>query len=61
MIAPPLNGGAAFAGKSGRKTANACEPSAMETITIAAAHFMLGALIKIHQHGKQNFLRDRGN
>jgi hypothetical protein len=55
MIAPPLNGGAAFAGKSGRKTANACEANAMETTMIAAAHFMVAALSRIKRHGKQNF------
>jgi hypothetical protein len=55
IIATPLNGGAAFAGKSGRKTANACELTVIETITIAAAHFMVGALIRIQQHNKQNF------
>jgi hypothetical protein len=52
MIAAPLNGGAVFAGKSGRKSANACELTATETITIAAAHFMVGALIRIRQHDK---------
>jgi hypothetical protein len=52
MIAAPLNGGAVFAGKSGRKTANACELTVIETITIAAAHFMVGALIRIRQHDK---------
>jgi hypothetical protein len=52
MIAPPLNGSAAFAGKSGRNTANACEANAMETTMIAAAHFMVGALIRFRQHDK---------
>jgi hypothetical protein len=52
MIAPPVNGGAGFAGKSGRKTAKACETNAIETSVIAAAHFMTGALIKITQHDK---------
>jgi hypothetical protein len=46
------NGGAAFAGKSGRKTANACEANAMQTITVAAAHFMVRGLIRIRQHDK---------
>ena len=54
-ISSPLNGGAAFAGKSGRKTANACETNAMETIAIAAAHFMVGALSKFQTPGKKNF------
>jgi hypothetical protein len=52
IIAAPLNGGAAFAGKSGRKTANACELTVIETITIAAAHFIVGALIRFRQHDK---------
>ena len=52
MIAPPLRGGAAFAGKSGGKTANACEANAMETSTIAAAHFMSRGLIKMEKRGK---------
>jgi hypothetical protein len=52
MIASPLNGGPAFAGKSGRNTANACDANAMETITIAAAHFMVSALIRFRQHDK---------
>ena len=37
------NGGPAFAGKSGRRTANACEAKAMETAIATAAHFMSGA------------------
>ena len=52
MIAPPLNGGPVFAGKSGRNTANACEANVMKTIMVAAAHFMMGALIRIRQHDK---------
>lgn len=44
MIVPPLNGGEDFAGKSGRKTANACETNAMETSVIAAAHFPSNAI-----------------
>jgi len=55
MIAPPLNGGPAFAGKSGRKTANACEANAMETSTIAAAHFMNGGLNRLRLGDKKNF------
>jgi hypothetical protein len=55
VIAPPLNGGDDFAGKSGRKTANACETKAMETITIAGAHFMSRGLIKMETRGKQIF------
>ena len=50
IIAPPLKGGEDFAGKSGRRTANACETSAMETNVIAAAHFMSGGLIKIEKY-----------
>ena len=45
-IASLPNGGAAFAGKSGRNTANACEANAMETTMITAAHLMVGALIR---------------
>ena len=62
MIAPPLNGGPAFAGRSGRNTANTCEANAMKTIIVAtAAHFMVGALIRIRQHDKYNFyLGDSG-
>jgi len=54
-MASPLNGGAAFAGKSGRSTASACDANTMETITIAAAHFMSRGLIKIEKRGKKNF------
>jgi hypothetical protein len=39
-IVSPLNGGAGFAGKSGRKTANACDANPMETTMNTAAHFM---------------------
>jgi hypothetical protein len=52
VIISPLNGGAGFAGKSGRKTANVCDTNAMETITNTAAHFMSAALSKIKRHGK---------
>jgi hypothetical protein len=52
-IASMLNGGTAFAGKSGRNTANAREANAMETTaTVAAAHLMVGGLIRIRKHGK---------
>jgi hypothetical protein len=44
-IASTPNGGAAFAGKSGRNLANACEANAIATTTITAAHLMVGALI----------------
>jgi hypothetical protein len=53
IIVAPLNGGEDFAGKSGRKTASACEMSAMETNVIAAAHFISGAFIKIEKRGKE--------
>jgi len=46
------NGGAAFAGKSGRNTANACETNAMETTMITAAYLMVGALIRFRPHDK---------
>jgi hypothetical protein len=60
MIAPPLNGGSAFAGTSGCNTANVCDANAMETITIAAAHFMSGGLNRLRLRDKKNFC-DRGN
>ena len=47
------NGGPAFAGKSGRRTANACEAKAMERAIATAAHFMSGRLIKIEQQRKE--------
>jgi hypothetical protein len=55
IIAPPLNGGDDFAGKSGRKTANACATNAMEMSTIAGAHFMSRGLIKMETRDKQIF------
>ena len=55
-VVSPANGGAVFAGKSGRNTAGACEANARETTRIAAAaHLMDGALIKIRQDDKYNF------
>jgi hypothetical protein len=54
-ISSPLNGGAAFAGKSGRKTANTCKAEATEINTIAAAHFMSRGLTKIQKRDKKNF------
>ena len=54
-IESPLNGGAGFAGNSGRKTANACDANPMEMTMNTAAHFMSAALSKIKRHGKQNF------
>jgi hypothetical protein len=55
-IASLPNGGAAFAGKSGRNTADACEANARKRTRIAAAaHLMYGALIKIRQDDKYNF------
>jgi hypothetical protein len=61
VINSPLNGGAGFAGKSGRKTANVCDANPIETSTKTVARFMSAALSKIKRHGKQNFLRDHGN
>jgi hypothetical protein len=55
VIPPPLNGGEDFAGKSGRKTANACETKAIDTSTIAGTHFMSRGLIKMKTRGKQIF------
>jgi hypothetical protein len=52
VIASPLNGGAGFAGKSGRNTANVCDTHAIETSANTAAHFMSAALSKIKRHGK---------
>jgi hypothetical protein len=52
LITSPPNGGAGFAGKSGRKTANVCDVSAMKTNTNSAAHFMSAADTKIKLHGK---------
>jgi hypothetical protein len=54
-ISSPLNGGLAFAGKSGRSTANACDANTMETIMIAAAHFMSGGLNRLRLRDKKNF------
>jgi hypothetical protein len=48
----PLNGGAGFAGKSGRNTANVCDTHATKTSTNTAAHFMSAALNRIERHGK---------
>jgi hypothetical protein len=55
MIASAPNGGLAFAGKSGRRTASACEISTTETSMIAAAHFMSGGLNKLPERGKKIF------
>jgi hypothetical protein len=51
-ITSPLKGGAGFAGKSGRKTANVCDTNATETRMNTTAHFMFAALSKIKRHGK---------
>jgi hypothetical protein len=37
------NGGAGLTGKSGRKTANACDKNAKDTSMCTAAHFMFVA------------------
>jgi hypothetical protein len=52
VITSPLKGGAGFAGKSGRKTANVCDTNAMETRMNITAHFMSVALSQIKRHGK---------
>ncbi len=39
-MSSPLNGGAAFAGTSGRKTANACDTNASEMSAGTTAHFI---------------------
>jgi hypothetical protein len=54
-IASAPNGGPAFAGKSGRNNANACDTNAIQTIVIAAAHFMSRGLIKLQKRDKKNF------
>ena len=61
MIAAPLNGGGDFVGKSGRKTASACEISAMETSAIAAAHFISRGLIKNKKRGKKKLGASTGD
>jgi len=48
----PLNGGAGFAGKSGRNTANICDTQAIETSMNTAAHFMSAGISKMKRHGK---------
>jgi hypothetical protein len=53
MIVRPLNGGPAFAGKSGRNTPNACETKAIETNVIAAARFMSRGLITLRKRDKK--------
>ena|SRR5262249_51122251 len=41
IMTSPLNGGAGLAGKSGRKTANACDTNASEMSAETTAHFIL--------------------
>jgi hypothetical protein len=43
IMSSPLNGGAGFAGTSGRKTANACDTNAIEISADAGAHFIFVA------------------
>jgi hypothetical protein len=43
IIASPLNGGSGLVGKSGCKTANACDSNAIEIRTESTAHFILAA------------------
>ena len=54
-ISSLLNGGAAFAGKSRRKTAKSCEAKAIEMNMIVAAYFISRGLIKIQKRDKENF------
>jgi len=54
IIVSLLNGGPAFAGKTGRNAASACETNATETNVIAATHFMYRGLIKLRKHDKKN-------
>jgi len=42
-MSSPLNGGAGFAGTSGRKTANACDTNAIEISADTTAHFIFVA------------------
>src|SRR3954453_10920161 len=56
IVAMPVKGGAAFAGKSGRNTANACETNAMETSINAATHFIWRRLIKTGNRSKLFFM-----
>jgi hypothetical protein len=55
VVAPPLNGGEDFAGKSRRRTASACEIIATETNVTAAAHFMSRGLMKLRKRDKKIF------
>ena len=43
IMTSPLNGGAGLAGKSGRKTANACDTNASEMSADTTAHFIFVA------------------
>ena len=43
IMSSPLNGGAGFAGISGRKTANACDTNAIEMSADTTAHFIFVA------------------
>ncbi len=43
IMTSPVNGGAGLAGKSGRKTANACDTNASEMSVDTAAHFIFAA------------------
>jgi hypothetical protein len=42
-MSSPLNGGTGLAGKSGRKTANACDANTIEMSADTAAHFIFVA------------------
>jgi hypothetical protein len=43
IMTSPLNGGAGLAGKSGRKTADACDTNASEMSADTTAHFIFVA------------------
>jgi hypothetical protein len=58
-IVSVANGGDDFEGKSGRRTANACETNMIETKAMAAAYFIGRGLIITHNEGKK-FFRDCG-
>jgi hypothetical protein len=60
-IASVPNGGPAFAGKSGRRTANACEAKAMETAIATTAHFMSGASYQNRTTAQRKIMRIGSN
>jgi hypothetical protein len=49
LTTPPRSGGSGLTGKSGRKTANVCDPSTREMNINSAANFPLVAFMKINR------------